>query len=121
MPRKYNIKNKKHKLKEMSEKFDTLINKFNICESKKTKKKIIDEILANRLNFARTVNKYTLKDLSHPIGCKYQQVAKFIKSENSLNASQLILLCLELDISLKWILKGFEKNKGGINDNKTNR
>ena len=119
MSRKYNIKNKKHKLKEMSEKYDILINKFNICDSPKAKLKLIDQILANRLHFARTVNGQTLKDIAHHIGCKYQQVAKFIKSENSLNASQLILLCQKLDISFKWILKGF-KNKGGINDNKAN-
>lgn len=119
MSRKYNLRNKKKRLKDISDKYEILLDKYKLCNTDNTKKEVCDNIIANRLHFARTVNNQTLKYIAQRMGCKYQQIAKFINCENSLKVNQLILWSEKMDVSLKWILKGLN-NKGGINDNKTN-
>lgn len=111
----------KQKLKSIMDQNDALLHLIKMSVTDKSKKNAINQYIGNRLHFARTLNGHTLEDIAERLGCRYQQVAKFISGKNALNVDQLVLWSNEMDVSMKWILKGLNYNKGGKNDRKADR
>lgn len=74
-------------------------------------KKAIDALIGEKLREVRTIKGLSLKELSHKIGCSYQQLQKYESGKNRLRARDFYKLSRVLGVEIDYFFMGVVANE----------